>query len=160
MATKHLLPLVSVMLAAACAAQAPVPMVAPPERPVFVQYRPNDPNRVKLTGDYHGILKQRGSCLGLMSGGRFATIIWPATARLSFDQRGLLLRDTRSGSALRLGDYLQASGGPLPPDVDQPIGGSVLTVDMPIECAHWPGYAGWIGIVNSGFTKGRPPRQP
>lgn len=88
---------------------------------------------------------------------RFATIIWPDTARLSFDRNGLLLADQRSGAALRLGDYLEGTGGRLPPGVPHSIGDDILTESFPIECARRRGYDGWIGIVNAGFRKGRPP---
>ncbi|MEA3065320.1 MAG: hypothetical protein QOJ27_1772, partial [Sphingomonadales bacterium] len=56
------------------------------------------------------------------------------------------------------GDYLNGTGGPLPPGTPHDIGETTLTEAFPIECARRHGYDGWIGIVNSGFTKGRPPR--
>jgi hypothetical protein len=149
--------LINLTLAAGCAG-----LTRPPAgqvRPAFSTYRPGAARPVRLAAPYGGYLTQRGPCLGLTIEGRFATIIWPETARLGFDRRGLLLSDERSGAALRLGEYLQGSGGPLPPDMPHDIGEFALTEGFPIECARWHGYEGWIGIVNPGFGKGRPPRR-
>jgi hypothetical protein len=153
---KHALSLVALALTSACAASTQAPAAG--ARPVFSSYREGAARPVRLAAPYRGYLTQRGPCLGLTIDGRFATIIWPETARLSFDRRGLLLTDRRSGAALRLGDYLRGTGGPLPPGTPHDIGETTLTEAFPIECARWQGYEGWIGIVNSGFTKGRPPQ--
>lgn len=151
------LPLIALALTSACAGPTRAP--AGMSRPAFSAYRAGAPRPVTLTAQYGGYLTQRGPCLGLTIGGRFATIIWPETARLGFDRRGLLLSDLgSSGPALRLGDYLTGTGGPLPPGVPHSIGDDILTEGFPIECARWHGCEGWIGIVNSGFGKGRPPR--
>lgn len=125
------------------------------ERPVFMQYLPGKAPLV-LDAPSGGILAQRGPCLGvILEGGRFATAVWPATARMEFDERGLLVGDGEEGGArLRLGDQLLFTGGPLPQGARYPLGGDVHVVDMPMECARWPGYDGWIAIVNSGFRKG------
>ena len=56
---------------------------------------------------------------------------------------------------LRLGDYLEGTGGPLPRGTPHSLGHDVLMETFPIECARWRGYDGWIGIVNPGFTQGR-----
>jgi hypothetical protein len=69
------------------------------------------------------------------------------------------LQDDLSGARLRLGDYLVGTGGALPPGYRQPLGESVLTEGFDIECARYPGYDGWIAVLNSGFRKGNPPRQ-
>lgn len=148
--------LLALALTSACAAS-PEPQSAG-TRPAFSGYRPGATRPFTLTAPYGGILTQHGPCLGLTIGGRFATIIWPETARLGFDRRGLLLIDERSGAKLRLGDYLEGTGGPLPPGKSHDIGEGTLTESFPIECARWRGHDGWIGIVNPGFTKARPPR--
>ena len=126
---------------------------------MFPQFRPDDPNLLRLSAPYAGPLTQRGPCLGLVINGRFTTIIWPETARLRLDRRGLLLTDRQSGARLRLGDYLTGTGGPLPRGYQQPLGDDVLKEGFDIECARYPGYDGWIGIVNAGFRKGRPPHK-
>lgn len=153
---KYAFSLVALALTSACAASTQVP--AADTRPAFSSYRVGVPRPFTLTAPYAGYLTQQGPCLGLTIDGRFATIIWPETARLTSDSRGLLLTDQRSAAALRLGDYLEGSGGPLPPGTPHDIGEATLTEAFPIECARWRGYAGWIGIVNPGFTKGRPAR--
>jgi hypothetical protein len=126
------------------------------ERPVFMQYLPGKAPLV-LEAPSGGILTQRGPCLGVvLDDGRFATAVWPATARIEFDDRGLVVADGGEGGArLRLGDYVQFTGGPLPKGARYPLGGDVHVVDMPMACARWPGYDGWIAIVNSHFRKGR-----
>lgn len=154
MRPKYAFPLVVLALTSACAASTQAPAAG--TRPAFSSYRVGAPRPVTLTAPYAGYLTQKGRCLGLTIDGRFATIIWPETARLGFDRDGLLLTDQRSGAALRLGDYLEGTGGPLPPGVPHSIGDDILTESFPIECARRPGYDGWIGIVNPGFTKGRP----
>lgn len=153
MALINAFPLVLLGLTSACAASAQAPSAG--TRPAFSSYRVDAPRPFRLTAPSGGTLTQRGPCLGLTIGGRFAAIIWPETARLGFDRGGLLLTDSRSGAALRLGDYLEGTGGPLPPNRPHLIGDDILTETFPIECARWRGYDGWIGIVNPGFTKGR-----
>jgi len=153
---KYAFPVVALALTSACATSTQAP--ATDAHPTFSSYRAGAARPVVLTAPYGGLLTQQGKCLGLMIGGRFATIIWPETARLSFDGHGLLLSDQRSGATLRLGDYLEGTGGPLPPGMPHSIGDDILTETFPIECARRPGYDGWIGIVNAGFRKGRPPR--
>ncbi|MEA3011049.1 MAG: hypothetical protein QOJ91_2741 [Sphingomonadales bacterium] len=157
MNSNPILPLLALALASACAGSTRAPAGAP--RPTFSAYRAGAPRPVTLTAPYGGYLTQRGPCLGLTIHGRFATIIWPETARLEFDRRGLLLSDTASGVTLRLGDYLVGTGGPLPRGVPHSIGDDILTEGFPVECARWYGYEGWIGIVNSGFGKGQPARR-
>lgn len=103
---------------------------------------------------YAGYFAQRGPCLGLLVEGRFATIIWPATARLRSDARGLILSDTQSGARLRLGDYIEGTGGAIPRSHPQSLGEPELTATFPIECARWPEYEGWIGVLNPGFRRG------
>jgi hypothetical protein len=127
------------------------------ERPVFMQYRPGKAP-VALKASSGGILTQRGPCLGVIGGdARFATAVWPATARIEFDARGLIVVDGREGGArLRPGDYVLFTGGPLPKGSRYPLGGDVHVVDMPMACARYPGYDGWIAIVNPGFRKGKP----
>ena len=152
---------VAALLVGGCASRpAPAPEAVSggaADRPAFVQYRPEDPNKIRLNAPYSGVLTQRGLCLGLTVGGRFVMVIWPETARLSYDSRGLLLQDEKSKARLRLGDAVMAAGGPLPAGAQQSLGGDTLSTDMPIECAHWPGYAGWIGFVSPGFRRGQSP---
>lgn len=124
------------------------------ERPTFSQYKPGETGGVSLATPFGGHLTQKGRCLGLTNGDRFTTIIWPATARLSFDRRGLLLKDLRSGAAARLGSYIKITGGLLPAGTTHSLGEDVLTGGFPIECARWVGP--WtIGIANPGFRRGR-----
>lgn len=126
--------------------------------PVFMQYRPGQNGRMTLGAPSGGVLTQRGKCLGIVpDNGRFATAIWPATARMEFDSDGLVIVDPQGGARVRLGDYVEFTGGPLPKATPYPLGDDVHTVDMPMECAHFPGYDGWITIVNPGFRKGRHP---
>ena len=155
MAPKLILPLAALVMASACAASTQAP--APGVRPALTSYRVGATRPVRLTAPYGGYLTQQGQCLGLLVQGRFAAIIWPETARLSFDGRGLVLAEGASGATLRLGDYLQGTGGPLPPGTPHSIGDDILTESFPIECARWRGYDGWIGIVNPGFAKAQPP---
>jgi hypothetical protein len=154
MTTKFAFQLAALALTSACASnQAP----AAGTRPAFSSYRAGATRPFSLTAPYGGYLTQQGPCLGLTIDGRFATIIWPETARLTVDSGGLLLTDERSGARLRLGDYLQGTGGPLPPGARHSIGDDILTETFPVECARWHGYDGWIGIVNPGFRTVSPP---
>ena len=89
--------------------------------------------------------------------GRFATAVWPATARIEFDARGLVVIDGQGPGRVRLGDYVQFAGGPLPRGTRYPLGDDVHVVGMPMACAQYPGYDGWIAIVNPGFRKARRP---
>lgn len=127
------------------------------ERPVFMQYLPGKAP-VALDAPSGGILTQRAQCLGVIGeDGRFATAVWPATARIEFDAPGLVVVDGEGAGRVRLGDYVQFTGGRLPRGTQYPLGGEVHVVDMPMACAHYPGYDGWIAIVNAGFRKGRHP---
>lgn|GEM_PF-6485293 len=127
------------------------------ERPVFMQYQPGKAP-VALKASSGGILTQRGPCLGLIrDDGRFATAVWPATARIEFHALGLIVVDGQGAGRVRLGDYVLFTGGPLPKGTRYPLGGDVHVVDMPMACARWPGYDGWIAIVNPGFRKERRP---
>lgn len=152
MAIKYLLAFVSVSLLISCETTSAYESTSQ-ARPVFPQFRAGDPNRLKLSTSFSGRLTRRGPCLGLITDDRFTTIIWPETAQLSMDRRGLLLTDSRSGARLRLGDYLKGTGGPLPRGYQQPLGETVLREGFDLECARYPGYDGWIGIVNAGFRK-------
>jgi hypothetical protein len=123
------------------------------ERPVFMRYLPGKAP-VELNAPWGGVLAQRAQCLGVIGDdGRFATAVWPATARIEFDARGLVVVDGEGPGRVRLGDYVQFSGGPLPTGTRYPLGGDVHVVEMPMACAKWPGYDGWIAIVNPGFRK-------
>jgi hypothetical protein len=127
------------------------------ERPVFMQYLPGKAP-LALDAPSGGILTQRAQCLGVIGDdGRFATAVWPATARIEFDASGLVVVDGQGPGRLRLGDYVRFTGGPLPRGARYPFGGEVHVVEMPMACAHYPGYDGWIAIVNPGFRKGRRP---
>ena len=126
------------------------------ELPIFMQYRAGRNSPVPLSARSGGVLTQRGKCLGMIrDDGRFATLVWPAEARMEVDARGLTVVDAVGGERVRPGDYISFSGGPLPPGTVYPLGDDLHTFDMPMECAHWPGYDGWIAIVNPGFRKGR-----
>jgi hypothetical protein len=124
-----------------------------------MQYRPGKAP-VALDAPSGGVLTQRAECLGVIGGdGRFATAVWPATARIELDARGLVVADGEGPGRVRLGDHVQFTGGPLSKGVPYPFGDEVHVVGMPMACARWPGYDGWITIVNPGFREG-PPTDP
>lgn len=124
------------------------------KRPAFPKFKVSDANRILLTGGGAGYLSQQGRCLGLAgpSGANFRTVIWPETANLSFDAEGLLLTDSASGAAVRLGDYISVGGGALPPGAAAPLA-SELTEAVPPECAAS------VATVNPGFKKAVAPQQ-
>lgn len=127
---------------------------------MLLQYAPGQNGGVRLTAPYGGVLTRRGPCLGLLNGTLFTTMIWPETARLGFDRHGLVLRDLASGAAVRLGDWVEINGGPLPSGTVHDLGSPTLVRDFPIECARRPAdlQDGWIGVANPGFRKGTAPR--
>jgi hypothetical protein len=81
MCAEYVFPLVVLALTSACAVSTQAPTPGP--RPTFSAYRAGAPRPVTLTAPYAGYLTHQGPCLGLTIGGRFATVIWPETARLS-----------------------------------------------------------------------------
>jgi hypothetical protein len=157
MPTKPPLALASILIIAACVTSPSPPKAVQQEQeqPAFIQYRPGHSARFRLTARYEGTLTQKGPCLGVVRDGRFSTIIWPEGARMEFDAKGLVVSDGSTGARVRLGDYLKFTGGPIPKDMAHPFGEDALNIDMPMKCAHFPGYYGWIAIVNPGFRKGR-----
>ena len=146
--------LAAILLACSCAPAAPPPAVASvsAERPVFVQYRPGQAARYRLAAPYDGVVTQRGPCLGVVRDGRFSTLIWPETARVAFGDAGFEVSEP-GGARVRLGDRIEFPGGLLPTGMAHGFGDDVLSVPMPMACAHYPGYDGWIAIVNPGFRK-------
>jgi len=152
---KRLISILATSAAAGCVS--PPSSERPVGRPTFLQFLPGQDGGMRLAEAYSGILSQRGPCLGLLKGDLFSTIIWPETARLGYDARGLLLQDASSGASARLGDQLQTTGGALPPDARFQLGPPVLNDVVPIECARRPvpHRAGWIGIANPGFRTER-----
>jgi hypothetical protein len=125
------------------------------ERPVFMQLRAGIAP-VALHAPSGGILTQRGPCLGVIrDDGRFATAVWPASARIEFDGGGLVVVDGQGAGRVRLGDHVRFTGGPLPKATRYSFGEDAHVVGMPMACARWPGYDGWIAIVNPGFRKDR-----
>jgi hypothetical protein len=128
------------------------------DRPSFLQFLPGQDAAVPLAEPFSGILAQQGPCLGLLRGEFFSTVVWPETARVEYDRDGLVLRDGLSGSSARLGDRIEALGGPLPAAARLQLGPPTLNLVMPIECARrpipqdpaWSG-PGWIAVVNPGF---------
>lgn len=146
----------AVLLAAGCASpDAAVPPSAEAhaaERPVFVQYRPGQAARYRLTAAHSGVLTQRGPCLGVVRDGRFSTLFWPETARIMFDDTGLEVSEP-GGEPVRLGDTIEFTGGPLPPGMTHPLGEGVFSVGTPMACAKYPGYDGWLAVVNPGFRR-------
>jgi hypothetical protein len=70
------------------------------------------------------------------------------------DGDGLVVIDTAGGGRVRLGDYVEFTGGPIQAGTEFPFG------ETPIECAVWPGYDGWLAIVNPGFRAAPAPRLP
>ena len=140
------------LVLAGCAAQLNSGAKRPVERPVFVQYLPGQAAKYPLHSAYEGVLTQRGPCLGVVRDGRFSTLIWPDTARIAFGRGGLEVAEA-GHAPVRPGDRIEFTGGPLPAEMTHALGGDVLSVDMPIECARYPGYNGWIAIVNPGFRR-------
>jgi hypothetical protein len=113
---------------------------------VFMQFPRGQKPAAKLNAPSAGVLTQRGKCLGVVgSDGRFATLYWPSTARIEADGLGLAVVDTGGGGRVRLGEYFVFTGGPVPRGTRFPLG------ETPLECALWPGYDGWLAIVNPGF---------
>lgn len=122
------------------------------ERPAFPRFKAPDSNRILLTASGGGYLTQRGRCLGLasISGENFRTLIWPHTADLSIQGGALVVTDSASGAAVRLGDYLKIGGGALPNGAAARLAPE-LTEPVPPECAAN------VGTVNPGFRKMTPP---
>lgn len=160
MTAKPLLALAAILLTCSCVTPTspPAAVAVSAQRPVFVQYRPGQAARYRLTAAYDGVLTQRGRCLGVVRDGRFSTLIWPETARVAFGDAGLEVSE-QGGARVRLGDRIEFNGGLLPTGMAHGFGDDVLSVDMPMACAHYPGYDGWIAIVNPGFRK-RETRMP
>jgi hypothetical protein len=154
MIAKPLLAFAAFLLTCSCATPAPPSAAAAvsAERPVFVQYRPGQAARYRLAAPYDGVLTQRGPCLGVVRDGRFSTLIWPETARVSSGDAGVEVSEP-GGARVRLGDTIEFAGGLLPAGMAHGFGDDVLSVDMPMACARYPGYDGWIAIVNPGFRK-------
>jgi hypothetical protein len=123
------------------------------EMPAFPKFRAADPHRILLLASARGYLVQRGKCLGLANRNRryFRTIIWPETASLTVDARGLLLTDSKSGAAVRLGDYIRGGGGSLPEGSAARLTPE-LTKAVPMECSAN------VGTINPGFRKAIPPK--
>lgn len=121
---------------------------------MFVQYRPGQAARYRLESPYYGVLTQRGPCLGVVRDGRFSTLFWPETARIHFGGDGLEISEA-GGERVRLGDMIEFTGGPLPPGMTHSLGADVLSVETPMACARYPGYDGWLAIVNPGFRRRR-----
>lgn len=119
---------------------------AMPLAAAFPRFREAARNRIALTAEGRGYLAQRGRCLGLMGQGVFSTVVWPETARLSFDRDGLVVEDRESGAAVRLGDFLATSGGQLPAGLANDMEPQ-LTEPVPAECAQQ------VITVNPGFRK-------
>jgi hypothetical protein len=130
------------------------------ERPVFLRYRPGQAARYRLRAPYHGVLTQRGPCLGVVRDGRFSTVFWPETARIAFGAAGPEVSEP-GRSPVRLGDTILFTGGPLPKGMAHGLGGDVLSAETPMACARYPGYDGWLAIVNPGFRRRQePPELP
>lgn len=157
MAIRTMLAPVALFAAAGCATVPPASVPAQ-ERPAFIQYQAGQSAQYRLDAPDGGTLTQRGSCLGIVREGRFSTLIWPETVRIDFDTRGLVIKDTRGGAQVRLGDHVDFRGGPIPRGMTHALGDDVLSGGMPIDCARYPGYEGWVAIVNPGFRKGRRPQ--
>lgn len=130
------------LLLAGCAAPPTEPLAAP----AFPQHRPTAEERILLTAGVGGVLVQRGRCLGFGDRDRFVAIVWPETARLSFDRRGLLVHDLESGAEIRLGDRIDGGGGGAGEGAAERIAAS-LTEPVPPECADW------IVTLNPGFRR-------
>ncbi|HZG07860.1 MAG TPA: hypothetical protein VEZ70_02660 [Allosphingosinicella sp.] len=125
------------------------------DAPVFLYFPKRQRAPVRLTAHAGGVLTRRGQCLGIVgSDGRFATLYWPASARMEVDARGLVVVDRRGGGRVRLGDDMVFTGGPVPRGTAFQLG------ETPMECARWPGYEGWLAMVNSGFRAAEAPTAP
>ncbi|HYW15024.1 MAG TPA: hypothetical protein VE891_02580 [Allosphingosinicella sp.] len=154
MKVKSLPALAPILLVWSCATSEPPPaaVAVSADRPVFVQYRPGQAARYRLMAAYDGVLTQRGPCLGVVRDGLFSTLIWPETARVAFGDGGVEASEP-GGARVRLGDTIEFTGGLLPTGMAHGFGDDVLSVDMPMACARYPGYDGWIAIVNPGFRR-------
>ena len=100
---------------------------------------------IALDAKVFGTLTLKGRCLGIGKDGDYlATIVWPETARLSYDSQGLLITDRSTGSIIRVGDYFEGGGGAA--SSDAPISAR-LSEAIPAECV------GTIISLNPGFQK-------
>jgi hypothetical protein len=105
--------------------------------------------RIYLAAASYGRLALQGNCLGMTgSGGGFATVVWPYTASLGRDARGLFVTDTDSGAKLRLGDWMIFGSGPTDGDTayDSP-----LSEPVSAECRNR------MIALSPGFDKHRRP---
>ncbi|HEX8578675.1 MAG TPA: hypothetical protein VF655_03665 [Allosphingosinicella sp.] len=160
---KFRFPIAASFLLAACVSAPPAPTgpTGPQGRRVagasalFLQLRAGEKSPLRAPAPAGGVLTQRGQCLGVVgSDGRFATAYWPSNARMEVDAEGLVVIDGAGGGRVRLGDYLEFTGGAIPAGTEFQLG------DTPIECAVWPGYDGWLAILNPGFHAAPAPRLP
>jgi hypothetical protein len=124
----------SALLALALAACATAPSAdAPlPPFPTYPREQSGGGDRIYIAAGSHGQLTLRGRCLGLVRNRTFSMIVWPYTARLGRDRRGLFVTDSESGVTMRLGDWIAFGGG------SEPGGGygfgEPLSEPVPPEC--------------------------
>ncbi len=118
--------------------------------PAFPRALPPAPGeeRIQRTARGAGYLAWQGWCLGISAAdGSFTTFVWPHTARLERDRRGIVVRDGASGARIRVGDYFEWGGGagPAPP-------AAFLSEPVRPECAAR------TMAIDPGFRRARPPR--
>ena len=141
----------ALLLALAVAACATTPSAdAPlPPFPTFPRETAGANERIYLAAASYGRLTLQGNCLGMTgSGGGFATVVWPYTASLRRDARGLFVIDADSGAKLRLGDWMVFGSGPTDGDTayDSP-----LSEPVSAECRNR------MIALSPGFDKHRRP---
>ena len=85
-----------------------------PPFPTYPREQSGGGERIYIAAGGHGQLTLRGRCLGVVRNRTFSMIVWPYTARLGRDRRGLFVTDSESGARMRLGDWIAFGGGAVP----------------------------------------------
>jgi hypothetical protein len=136
-------------LLAACCTTPIADSASLPPFPTFPRETAGVNERIYLAAASYGRLALQGNCLGMTgSGGGFSTVVWPYTASLGRDARGLFVTDTDSGAKLRLGDWMIFGSGPTDGDTayDSP-----LSEPVSAECRNR------MIALSPGFDKHRRP---
>ncbi len=140
---RRFLPLALLTALVACATPASTGSL--PAFPAYLPERAGE-ERIYLLAKGYGRLTQRGRCLGIVGrSGEFATVIWPYTARLGRDRRGLFVTDSESGARIRLGQRFEFGGGRSP---NEALPQMELTEPVPPECVGTG-----VATLNPGFRE-------
>ena len=106
--------------------------------------------RIFLLAGLDAELVRRGPCLGVGRGADFRTIIWPETARIGRDRRGIYAADRSSGARVHLGDRIVGGGG------NYSIGSMEdEALDMQETGSFDPACLGVVFGLNPGFRSAR-----